>query len=43
MHVLTEVDPVAVVRAEARPAVRPPLPVRLRHWFSRVWCKVAYG
>lgn len=43
MYVITEVDPVAAIRAEARLALRRPLPIRLWRMLSRKWCQVSYG
>ncbi len=42
MYVLTEINPVPAIRADA--GRRSPFPDDPTvAWFSRVWCKVAYG
>ncbi len=43
MYVITDLDPVAAIRAEARLAFRRPLAVRLWCMLSRMWCQVSYG
>jgi hypothetical protein len=40
MYGLTEIDPVAAIRAEMRRALSRPLPIRLWHAVMRAWREV---
>jgi hypothetical protein len=41
MYVLTEIDPVATIRAEVRRALSRPLAIRLWHALMRAWREVS--